>query len=78
MVKERTRITNLIKGLLNVLFPEFIQVFSDPRGLTALAVLSSYAISGAIGAMAEEEFVVAIEIKQRVGLYKGNCVSFIM
>jgi transposase len=36
LVKERTRITNLVKGLLDGLFPEFTQVFKDPCGLTAL------------------------------------------
>ena len=30
LVKERTRITNLLKGLLDALFPEFTQVFKDP------------------------------------------------
>ena len=40
LVKERTRITNLIKGLLDALFPEFTQVFKDPCALTALSVLS--------------------------------------
>src|SRR5208283_5973168 len=44
LVKERTRITNLIKGLLDGLFPEFTQVFKDPGGLTALAVLSTCSI----------------------------------
>ena len=41
LVKERTRITNLLKGLLDALFPEFTQVFKDPCGLTALSVLST-------------------------------------
>ncbi len=40
LVKERTRITNPIKGLLDGLFPEFVQFFKDPCGLTALSVLS--------------------------------------
>ena len=34
LVKERTRITNLVKGLLDGLFPEFTQVFKDPCGMT--------------------------------------------
>ena len=33
LVKERTRITNLVKGLLDALFPEFTQVFKDPCAL---------------------------------------------
>ncbi len=40
LVKERTRIINLMKGLLDGLFPEFTQVFKDPCGRTALVVLS--------------------------------------
>ena len=40
LVKERTRITNLIKGLLDGLFPEFVRVFKDPCCLTALTVLA--------------------------------------
>ena len=65
LVKERTRITNLIKGLLDGLFPEFTQVFKDPCGLTALAVLSTCAIPSIIAAMTEEEFVAAIEVKHK-------------
>ena len=63
LVKERTRITNLIKGLLDGLFPEFVQVFKDPCGLTALSVLSSCPISGVIAGMREEEFVATIEAR---------------
>mgnify|MGYP001028991129 CR=1 FL=1 len=56
LVKERTRITNLIKGLLDGLFPEFTHVFKDPCGLTALSVLSICPIPGVIAGMTEEEF----------------------
>jgi transposase len=70
LVKERTRITNLIKGLLDGLFPEFTQVFKDPCALTARTVLSSCAIPGVIAAMTEEEFVVAIEVKHKSRLIK--------
>jgi transposase len=51
LVKERTRITNLIKGLLDGLFPEFVQVFKDPCGVTALSVLSICAVPGVITQM---------------------------
>jgi len=57
LVKERTRITNLIKGLLDGLFPEFTQVFKDPCGLTALSILSICPIPGVIAGMMEEEFI---------------------
>ena len=65
LVKERTRITNLIKGLLDGLFPEFTLVFKDPCGLTALSVLSTCAIPGVIARMAEVEFVATIEARHQ-------------
>jgi transposase len=65
LVKERTRITNLLKGLLDGLFPEFTLVFKDPCGLTALSVLSTCAIPAVIAGMTEEEFVATIEVKHQ-------------
>jgi transposase len=65
LVKERTRITNLIKGLLDGLFPEFTLVFKDPCGLTALSVLSTCAIPGVIAGMTEGEFVATIEARHQ-------------
>jgi transposase len=65
LVKERTRITNLVKGLLDGLFPEFTLVFKDPCGLTALSVLSICAIPSVIAGMTEEEFVAAIKAKHQ-------------
>jgi transposase len=61
LVKERTRITNLVKGLLDALFPEFTQVFKDPCALTALSVLSTCPIPKVIAGMTEDEFVATIE-----------------
>ena len=61
LVKERTRITNLMKGLLDGLFPEFVHVFKDPCAVTALCVLSCCAIPGIIAGMTEDEFVATIE-----------------
>jgi transposase len=61
MVKERTRITNLMKGLLDGLFPEFVRVFKDPCTLTALSVLSTCAVPSLIAGMKEDEFVVAVK-----------------
>ena len=69
LVKERTRITNLIKGLLDGLFPEFTRVFKDPCGLTALSVLSTCLIPSVISSMTEEEFVSTIRANHR-GLLK--------
>jgi len=65
LVKERTRITNLVKGLLDALFPEFTQVFKDPGGLTALSVLSTCSIPRVIAGMTEGEFVATIEARHR-------------
>jgi len=65
LVKERTRIINLVKGLLDALFPEFTFVFKDPCGLTALSVLSTCAIPGVIAGMTEDEFVATIEAKHK-------------
>jgi transposase len=61
LVKERTRITNLVKGLLDALFPEFTRVFKDLGGLTALTVLSTCPIPGVIAGMTEDEFVALME-----------------
>jgi transposase len=65
LVKERTRITNLVKGLLDGLFPEFTRVFKDPGGLTALSVLSTCSIPRVIAEMTEDEFVATIEARHK-------------
>jgi transposase len=65
LVKERTRITNLVKGLLDGLFPEFTRVFKDPGALTALTVLSTCPIPGVIASMTEHEFVATIEARHK-------------
>jgi len=65
LVKERTRITNLIKGLLDALFPEFTHVFKDPCGLTALSILSTGTIPRVIAGMTEDEFVATIEVRHK-------------
>ena len=61
LVKERTGIVNLIKSLLDGLFPEFTQVFKNPCGQTAASVLCTCAVPQAIAGMTESEFVGAIE-----------------
>jgi transposase len=61
LVKERTRIMNLIKSLLDGLFPEFTQVFKNPCGQTAATVLSICAGPRVIAVMAESEFEDAIK-----------------
>ncbi len=63
--KERTRIINLVKGLLDALFPEFTHVFKDPCGLTSMSVLSICPIPMVIDGMTEEEFVATIEAQHQ-------------
>jgi transposase len=65
LVKERTRITNLVKGLLDALFPEFTQVFKDPCALTALSILSICSIPKVIAGMTEDKFEATIEAQHK-------------
>jgi len=65
LVKERTRIINLLKGLLDGLFPEFTQVFKDPCGRTALTVLSVCPSPAAIANLNEEVFVALIRAERQ-------------
>jgi len=65
LVKEKTRITNLLKGLLDGLFPELTHVFKDPCGLTALSVLSICPIPSVIAGMTEDDFVATIEAQHK-------------
>ena len=57
LVKERTRVINLIKGLLDGLFPEFTEVFKDPCGRTARVVLATCPSPAAMAGMDEDVFV---------------------
>jgi transposase len=75
LVKERTRITNLIKGLLDGLFPEFGQVFKDPCGLTAVTVLCTCAIPSVIAEMSEQEFVATIKATNRPQLRRNKLAA---
>jgi len=70
LVKERTRITNLVKGLLDGIFPEFTRVFKDPCGQTALSVLSICSIPTVIAQMTEEEFTNTISVGHKGRLMK--------
>ncbi len=56
LVKERTRIINLIKGLLDGVFPEFVQVFKDPCAITAVGILSCCLTPDEIAGMSQNEF----------------------
>ncbi len=70
LVKERTRIINLVKGLLDGIFPEFTRVFKDPCGQTALSVLSICSVPTVIAQMTEEEFINTISVGQKGCLMK--------
>jgi len=61
LVRERTRAMNLIKGLLDSLFPEFTLVFKDPCALTAISVLSTCSIPNVIAKMTDDEFIATVE-----------------
>jgi len=63
LVRERSRIMNLLKGLLDGLFPEFTRVFKDPCGRTALAVLMTCPSPAAIASTDEQVF--AARIRER-------------
>jgi transposase len=83
LVKERTRLTNLVKGLLDGLFPEFTQVFKDPCGLTAISVLNTCPAPKIIAGMSEEQFLNLIEDghegrlmrRKLVALHKAASIS---
>lgn len=57
MVKESSRMRNTLKGLLDGLFPEFADIFKNPGGKTALAVLSLNVSPAAIAALEATAFV---------------------
>ncbi len=63
LVKERTRITNLLMALLDSLFPEFTHIFKDICGVTAMTVLSTCPVPGVISKMSSEQFIAAIKAK---------------
>ena len=65
LVKERSRVINLMKGLLDGLFPEFTRVFKDPCGRTALTVLLTGPAPAAIASMQEEVFIARIRERRR-------------
>jgi len=65
LVKERTRIINLLKGLLDGLFPEFTQVFKNPCGHTALVVLSICPSPAVVASMNEDIFMDVIRSRRQ-------------
>jgi transposase len=72
LVKEKTRTVNLVKSLLDGLFPEFTQVFKNPCGQTAASVLCTCAVPRAIAGMTELEFIDAIKAACQGRVMKGK------
>ena len=72
LVKEKTRIMNLVKSLLDGLFPEFTQVFKNPCGQTAASVLCTCAMPSTIAGMTEAEFVYVIKAAHQGRIMKGK------
>lgn len=72
LVKERARIINLVKGLLDNLFPEFTQAFKDICGTTALSVLHTCPIPEAIVEMREEEFIELVATRHQERLARNK------
>jgi transposase len=61
--REKSRMVNLMKGLLDGLFPEFTQVFKNPCCRNALAVLSICPSPAVIADTKEEVFVQMIRTR---------------
>jgi transposase len=57
LVTERARMKNLLKGLLDGIFPELTQVFKNICGMTALQVLSICPVPKTITSIKLEDFV---------------------
>ncbi len=75
LVKEKARIINLNKGLLDNLFPEFAQVFKDFCGITAMSVLSTCSIPKNITEMSEEKFIDLIRNNHQGRLARSKLVK---
>lgn len=58
--KDNSRITNLARGLLDGLFPEFCRVFKNPFGKTAAAVLLAGPSPQIVASQTMDEFVAAV------------------
>lgn len=57
LIKASTRERNLLRALLDGVFPEFAMVFKDLTGQTALAALTACPVPAAIAALPVQEFV---------------------
>jgi transposase len=55
--RERASAVNLLRGLLDSVFPEVCEVFSDPCGQSVMEALRLYPIPQALSRVSEEEFI---------------------
>ena len=60
LIKERSRIKNRVKSLLDQLFPEFCLVFNNVCSKTAMQVLSCCLVPSVIARMQEDQFIARI------------------
>ena len=72
LTEERARAVNLLKGLLDGLFPEFTDTFKDPCGQTALSVLATCPVPAEIAAMTEEKFIDRVRAEHQGRLMIGK------
>lgn len=75
LTEERTSAVNLLKGLLDGLFPEFTEAFKDPCGQTALSVLATCPVPSQIAAMTEEKFIDRIRAEHQGRLMTGKLLA---
>lgn len=74
--KEQAGAINLLRGLLDGLFPEFCRVFKDPTGQSATSVLSSIPVPEAIASLSLQEFIGVVRSSHQGGrLAVGKLVS---
>ena len=64
---EQARAINLLRGLLDGLFPEFCQVFKSPSGQSAMSVLSAIMVPGAIASLSPQEFICMVRSHHQGG-----------
>jgi transposase len=73
--KEQTRDINLLRGLLDGLFPEFCQVFKGPCGKSAMSVLSTLAEPQEIASLSVPEFIGRVRTNHQGPLAVGKLKS---
>lgn len=75
VTEERAMAVNLLKGLLDGLFPEFTEAFKDPCGQTALSVLATCPVPSEIAALTKEKFIDCIRTEHQGRLQTGKLLA---